>query len=200
LEDDNRLLRAQVQALVQRLKDYNIDPGDLQYSANGSHSSPRPSWTNGQPPTPPSSLGTISTVIPTITKPSPPSSHLGVELFRGKKLSLFGREIDGSQFDDSFQDTRSPKSYQGLMTLQQQNRENNIPDAQLPATKSDALQWARWYFLAVHPFAPVIHKPDMFALVRGSCRDMASLTVSSSRGYTQIPPVRSSSRSPFLKR
>jgi hypothetical protein len=52
------------------------------------------------------------------------------------------------------------------MLIQQQNHENNIPDAQLPATKEDALQWARWYFLAVNPFAPAIHKPDMFALVR----------------------------------
>ena len=176
LEDDNRHLRAHVHALQKRLREANIDPGDGLYGAPDSHASPRRSWSNSGPVTPTTAAG-ISTIIPTLSRPSLPSSHPGLELFRGTKLSLFGREIDGSQFDDSFQDTRSPKSYQGLMIIQQQNHENNIPDAQLPATKEDALQWARWYFLAVNPFAPAIHKPDMFALVRLSAIDVPRLTV-----------------------
>lgn len=118
-----------------------------------------------------SSSQSLMTVIPLLTRPEQPKNQTGLKLFFGTKLDIFGMQIDGAEFDDEFQDTETVKSYQGLLIAQKAALSNPRYDeaGKLPAVKSEAMEWARWYFMAIHPFAPVVHKRDFMALVSQSC-------------------------------
>jgi hypothetical protein len=180
METENRMLKETVKRYRQMLQTYGVQPEDLDlntyqqsnhvgangFTANVSFQSKSQSATND------SSSDTagrdIITVIPLLTNPPPPSNDPGLKLFRGKKLDLFGMQIDGAQFDDEFEDTETAKSYQGLLAAQQKvwmNPTATSPTAYLPETKDRATDWATWFFKAVNPYAPTLHKPDMFKLV-----------------------------------
>jgi hypothetical protein len=85
-------------------------------------------------------------------------------MLRGAKLSLFGMQIDATEFGDGFDDTDSPKSYEGLITLLSGQR-SAIPAAQMPPTLREAKGYAEWYFKTLNPYSPAIHKPDVYAMV-----------------------------------
>ena len=94
---------------------------------------------------------------------------------KGTTLSVLGTSIDITQFDTPDMDMDEPppdaqvaenlynKSVQAF--LQSVMNINSVPDAHLPIRK-DAFQYSEWYFLMVHPFLPVIHKPSYMNLVR----------------------------------
>jgi hypothetical protein len=86
-------------------------------------------------------------------------------MLRGAKLSLFGMQIDATEFGDGFDDTDSPKSYEGLITLLSGQR-STIPAAQMPPTLREAKGYAEWYFKTLNPYSPAIHKPDVYAMVK----------------------------------
>jgi len=77
-------------------------------------------------------------------------------------------DIDGSEFDSSFGDTHTAKSYQGVMQLQNMYQ-NGLPKPVilLPSSKEEAKGLAKLYFVAIHPFAPIVDKRRIEELVSG---------------------------------
>lgn len=104
---------------------------------------------------------------------------------KGTTLSVLGTSIDIMQFDAADVDMDEPppdaqvaenlynKSVQAF--LQSVMNINSVPDAHLPIRK-DAFQYSEWYFLMVHPFLPVIHKPSYMNLVGVSCPSLPMLS------------------------
>jgi hypothetical protein len=136
------------------------------FTTNVSFQSKSQTAANDSPPD--SSNQNTITVIPLLTNPPPPSNDPGLKLFRGTKLDLFGMQIDGSEFDDEFRDTETAKSYQGILAAMQKSWRNpsTSPEtSRIPETKGRACDWATWFFKAVNPYAPILHKPDVFNLV-----------------------------------
>jgi hypothetical protein len=88
-------------------------------------------------------------------------------MLMGPKVSVFGMEIDGIEFDNNFgMDQKSPKSYQGMWYLTSEyHAGRQTMTAHLPPNKVEAKRLAEQYFMGVGPFAPVLDKRDMDRLV-----------------------------------
>jgi hypothetical protein len=177
LENENRKLKIQAQHYRSVLEYFGISPDDP-YSGQPQRNGPdrsscvpatqTKSQASVESPSSQSNSQNVITVVPLLTKPEPPKNQPGIKLFNGTKLEIFGMRIDAAEFDDEFEDTKTVKSYQGLLLRQKaalSNPHGHDEAEKLPKSKSEALQWARWYFLAIHPFAPVVHKADFMALV-----------------------------------
>lgn len=72
-------------------------------------------------------------------------------------------QIDTSEFWDDAGDEESPKSFAGLLEVLF-GKETHGP-AGLPEDLDQAMQYAGWFFKIINPFRPVVHKPEMVALV-----------------------------------
>ena len=101
---------------------------------------------------------------------SPGNSNLSA--INGTALTILGMEIDIADFDSSDMDepkdgTTSAalynKSYQSFLqtalNINPRKSKVDLPDREL------AFQYADWYFLALNPYTPVLHKPTHMALV-----------------------------------
>ena len=166
------MLRDVAKQYRQVLQKYGIPPEEIELIAqqsNGFASTPQShSKSQASVNRPSVDANNVITVVPLLTKRTAPSNHPSLKLFNGTKLDLFGMQIDGSEFDDEFEDTESAKSYQGLLAAQQKawtdpTRQHTA--SRIPETKARAMDWATWYFRTIHPYAPALHKPDTFRLV-----------------------------------
>lgn len=110
---------------------------------------------------------------------TPVDAHLGVTMdnaplssVKGTQLSLLGATIDITGFDAPDMDGPVPgtsmtdplynKSPQAF--LNSCMKVNPPLDVDLPS-REEAFTYAEWFFLMVHPFVPMLHKPSFFRLV-----------------------------------
>jgi hypothetical protein len=114
-----------------------------------------------------SGLKQFSTIVPFLSHPTPPSHPLGITFLSGIKVSLLGMEVDGSEFNESSTDEHSVKSHQDVLALAKmyRNKQLDLSSITLPSTKAEATMLANHYFGAIHPFAPVVDKRAVGALV-----------------------------------
>lgn len=108
----------------------------------------------------------------------PVDAHLGVgtdqsplSSIKGTSLSILGSTIDIGSIDVPDMDEPPPsaqgsslynKSVQAM--LQSIMNRNQVPPVKLPP-RQDAFNYAEWFFVMIHPFHPVLHKPSFMALV-----------------------------------
>ncbi|KAJ2979031.1 hypothetical protein NUW58_g7309 [Xylaria curta] len=120
----------------------------------------------------------------------PADAHLGVGIdqaplssIKGTSLSILGSTIDIGSLDVPDMDEPPPsaqgssiynKSVQAL--LQSIMNLNQPLDIKLPP-RQDAFTYAEWYFVMIHPFHPVLHKPSFMALL-GQHYDNPNYTLS----------------------
>lgn len=110
----------------------------------------------------------------------PTEGYLGVltdsaplSSIKGTRLSILGTTIDITSFDAPDMDEPIPGSPVGsplynksLMAFLQSTLGINpkLDDVDLPS-RNDAFTYSEWYFLMVHPFMPVLHKPSFLKLL-----------------------------------
>ncbi|KAI1484343.1 hypothetical protein F5X96DRAFT_475893 [Biscogniauxia mediterranea] len=115
----------------------------------------------------------IANISHTIVEPRPADAHLGVSAdqaplssIKGTTLSILGSTIDIRSFDAPDVDepppgtqVRSPLYNKSIQALLQSGFNVNPPlHVELPP-RTDAFTYAEWYFLIIHPFHPILHKP-----------------------------------------
>ncbi|KAF2404654.1 hypothetical protein EJ06DRAFT_214362 [Trichodelitschia bisporula] len=189
LEAENLILRAKVNEQHRKLLDAGIPVDDLQIHAhntpfastspvgsvsgrvsawdappppNGNHSpfGPGPASASASAPAP-RTRGFFDQFSSTNVAAQP---NTGLSIFRGTKMSLFGWQCDLTELVDEAEDPDSPTSYDGFM----KHIFHRVPPtgpAPLPPTLEDAKPYANWYFNFLNAYTPVLHKPDMFALL-----------------------------------
>lgn len=180
IEKENRQLADKVSRLEQILKDHGIPVPDLskalsgpssagaqsnghnEYTSYTDHEGLASGAASGSPTGP-------SVVIPIITNPPQVQVAPGLKMLAGQKLGFFGLEMDGINFDNAFShDDKSPQSYQGMLTITAEYHAGRYQlNALLPPTKQEAKRLASFYFLAIHPYCPILDRGDMDVLVRG---------------------------------
>ncbi|KAI0509076.1 fungal-specific transcription factor domain-containing protein [Xylaria bambusicola] len=120
----------------------------------------------------------------------PADAHLGVGIdqaplssIKGTSLSILGSTIDIGSLDVPDMD-EPPASAQGsslynksVQALQQSIMNINQPLAIKLPPRQDAFNYAEWYFVMIHPFHPVLHKPSFMALL-GQHYDNPNFTLS----------------------
>jgi hypothetical protein len=115
----------------------------------------------------------------------PTEGYLGVltdsaplSSIKGTKLSILGTTIDITSFDAPDMDgpipgtpVGSPLYNKSLMAFLQSTLGINpkLEDVDLPS-RHDAFTYSEWYFLMIHPFMPVLHKPSFLKLVSSGVR------------------------------
>ncbi|ORY55922.1 fungal-specific transcription factor domain-containing protein [Pseudomassariella vexata] len=121
----------------------------------------------------------FSSISRSTLEPRPADVHLGVGVdqsplssIKGTALSILGSTIDIGSFDTPDADepvpgaqAKSPlynKSIQACL----QSITNVNPQLHVDyPPKTDAFTYAEWYFLMIHPFTPVLHKPSFMNLL-----------------------------------
>lgn len=141
----------------------------------------RESWSQPQAPTwakdRPATMSMASNSHHPISS-RPADAHLGVgtdqaplSSIKGTSLSILGSTIDIGSLDVPDMDEPPPsdqgsslynKSVHAL--LQSVMNVNELLVVKLPP-RQDAFTYAEWYFVMIHPFHPVLHKPSFMALV-----------------------------------
>lgn len=110
----------------------------------------------------------------------PTESYLGVSSdnaplssIKGTTLSILGTTIDIMSFDAPDMDepppgtpVGSPLYNKSVMAFHQSTLNINpaLENVELPS-RQDAFTYTEWYFLMVHPFLPMLHKPSFLNLV-----------------------------------
>ncbi|KAI0799180.1 fungal-specific transcription factor domain-containing protein [Xylaria sp. FL0064] len=108
----------------------------------------------------------------------PADAHLGVGIdqapfcsIKGTSLSILGSTIDIGSLDFPDMD-EPPPSAQGsslynksVQALQQSIMNINQPLVVKLPPRQDAFTYAEWYFVMIHPFHPVLHKPSFMTLL-----------------------------------
>jgi hypothetical protein len=113
----------------------------------------------------------------------PTESYLGVtsdnallSSIKGTTLSILGMTVDIMSFDAPDMDEPppgtpigSPMYNKSVMAFHQSTLNINPPlgNVELPS-RQDAFTYSEWYFLMVHPFLPMMHKPSFVNLVSSS--------------------------------
>lgn len=109
----------------------------------------------------------------------PLHAHLGVanentplSSIKGTTLSILGSTIDIGSFDAPDLDEPSPSSqartplYNKSIHALLQSAFNVNPPLRVDfPPRSDAFTYAEWYFVMIHPFHPVLHKPTFMSIV-----------------------------------
>lgn len=117
----------------------------------------------------------------------PTEGYLGVladnaplSSIKGTKLSILGATIDIASFDAPDMDQPAPGTSAGpalynksLMAFLRSTLGVNpkLENVDLPS-REDAFSYAEWYFLTVHPFMPLLHKPSFYKLVSNPTKDL----------------------------
>lgn len=109
----------------------------------------------------------------------PTDQYLGVlpdsaplSSIKGTKLSILGTTIDITSFDAPDMDEPDPDTPAGsplynkslMAFLQSSLGINPKIDIELPG-RDDAMSYVNWYFVLIHPFMPVLHRPSFEKLV-----------------------------------
>jgi hypothetical protein len=132
-----------------------------------------PTWAKDRPSTMSMALNSHHTV-----SSRPADAHLGVgtdkaplSSIKGTSLSILGSTIDIGSLDAPDMD-EPPPSAQGsslynksVQALLQSIMNVNQPLVVKLPPRQDAFTYAEWYFVMIHPFHPVLHKPSFMALV-----------------------------------
>ncbi len=132
-----------------------------------------PTWTKNRPAVMSMAANSHSSV-----SSRPADAHLGVGIdqaplssIKGTSLSILGSTIDIGSLDVPDMD-EPPPSAQGsslynksVQALQQSIMNINQPLVVKLPPRQDAFTYAEWYFVMIHPFHPVLHKPSFMALV-----------------------------------
>lgn len=132
-----------------------------------------PAWTKDRPAT----MSMAPNSHHTATS-RPADAHLGVgtdqaplSSIKGTSLSILGSTIDIGSLDVPDMD-EPPPSAQGsslynksVQALLQSSMNINQPLMVKLPPRQDAFTYAEWYFVMIHPFHPVLHKPSFMALV-----------------------------------
>ncbi|KAI0975298.1 fungal-specific transcription factor domain-containing protein [Xylaria arbuscula] len=134
-----------------------------------------PTWTKNRP-----SVMSMAAHPHTSMNSRPADSHLGVTTDRsplssikGTSLSILGSTIDIGSLDVPDMD-EPPLSAQGqgtslynksVQALQQSIMNINQPPVVKLPIRQDAFNYAEWYFVMIHPFHPVLHKPSFMTLL-----------------------------------
>lgn len=132
-----------------------------------------PTWAKDRPAT-----MSMATTSHHSVNSHPADAHLGVgtdqaplSSIKGTSLSILGSTIDIGSLDVPDMDEPPPsdqgsslynKSVHAL--LQSVMNVNEPLTVKLPP-RQDAFTYAEWYFVMIHPFHPVLHKPSFKALV-----------------------------------
>ncbi|KAK4223838.1 transcriptional activator protein acu-15 [Podospora fimiseda] len=126
----------------------------------------------------PSERGTKATHHSMLSRPT--DVHLGVSWdkeplssIKGTTLSILGTTIDVTSFDAPDMDEPLPGTAPGsplynksVMAFYQSTLGVNpvLSNVELPS-RVDAFTYVEWYFLTIHPFLPVLHKPSFLQLL-----------------------------------
>lgn len=111
----------------------------------------------------------------------PVDSYLGVftdnaplSSIKGTRLSILGTTIDVTSFEAPDMDNDLPpgsRDRDGLFNKSMRaflrsvmGRNPPVEDVELPS-RHDAFRYSEWFFIAIFPFVPVLHKPSYMALV-----------------------------------
>ncbi|KAJ3566039.1 hypothetical protein NPX13_g7284 [Xylaria arbuscula] len=144
-----------------------------------------PTWSKDQP-----AVMSMAANSHNSAGPRPADAHLGVGVdqaplssIKGTTLSILGSTIDIGSIDIPDMD-EPPASAQGsslynksVQALQQSIMNINQPlPIKLPP-RQDAFTYAEWYFVMIHPFHPVLHKPSFMTLL-GQHYDNPNYTLS----------------------
>lgn len=195
LEDENRELRDRIQELTDQLSRQQLQQsrGSHVDQSSGYHDVSNAGYGYNQPsgPTQPSSswggndLGhhlhgsAAFRTSPSFRVGGVGDTFLGVSTgnsnlssIKGTVLSIFGMEIDIADFKSidmdephksTFHTRLYNKSYQSFIQSAL-NINDRIEKPDLP-NRRDGLSYADWYFRALNPYSPLLHKPSFIKLV-----------------------------------
>ncbi|KAG9249253.1 fungal-specific transcription factor domain-containing protein [Calycina marina] len=194
LQDENRQLREEIQHLTERLERQSVhqngrnevattnhyqDGPNNGYSYSAAQSQPASTWARNNDTYQPNGraafqasqsfrVGTdIGDTFLGLSTGNAHLSHIG-----GTVLSVFGMEIDLAGFpsmdmDDpnkhSFYPRLYNKSYQSFLQTAL-NVNERIEKVDLPP-RTQGLSFAEWYFRALNPYSPLLHKPTCMKLI-----------------------------------
>lgn len=185
MEAENTYLRAHIAELQSQLKDMGVEPrappaytgyaASLPWPSSGvtsewgealqrrTSSSPMPSYT-------PASGLENNRPLPQFKQSSFGDNYLGVSSadsllsnIKGTSLSVFGHEIDISDFVEDDQFDRSAMSYDHFLTIAL-NLERVEPEP-LPPYQTLS-EYCTWYLRSLNPYTMLVHKPTLMDLVR----------------------------------
>ncbi|KAL3425283.1 hypothetical protein PVAG01_02074 [Phlyctema vagabunda] len=159
-----------------------------QYDYSNSSSSPsRPgnTWSPTRQSLPPAAATTIQVaedenrILPAFRAGCTGDNYLGVSpgnsalsFIKGTALSILGMEIDIADFDSIDMDEPRPsslhqplynKSYQAFLQSAL-NINPRMESIELPPRREGS-EYAQWYFRAIAPFMPLLHKPSFMRLL-----------------------------------
>jgi len=121
--------------------------------------------------------------LPTPTAKTYGSTYLGVSAgnsnlsaIKGTALSILGMEIDVANFDswdmddpkdDQMKNNPYNKSYQSFLQTALNAHTSGLPRIQNVELPERALgfEYASWYFRALNPYTPLLHRPTFMKLV-----------------------------------
>ncbi|KAI1424439.1 fungal-specific transcription factor domain-containing protein [Xylaria sp. FL1777] len=132
-----------------------------------------PTWSKDRP-----AVMSMAATSHSSIRSRPADAHLGVGIdqaplssIKGTSLSILGSTIDIGSLDAPDMD-EPPPSAQGsslynksVQALQQSIMNINQPLVVKLPPRQDAFTYAEWYFVMIHPFHPVLHKPSFMALL-----------------------------------
>lgn len=186
MESENAYLRAHIADLQAQLKDMGVEPrappayGSLPWpsSAAAPAADDAQDWPLPQRRPSASPLSSYAPAsdkaefrsLPQFKYGSIGDNYLGVSSgdsllshIRGTSLSVFGTEIDITDFvDEGNEYEDSPFSYQTLLNLCVGRQ--HVEPAPLPPYES-LKEWATWYLRSLNPYTMLVHKPAFMDLV-----------------------------------
>lgn len=123
-----------------------------------------------------------SRTLPTFRAGCNGDNYLGVSTgnsnlssIKGTALSILGMEIDIADFESMDMDEPDPtllhaqlynKSYQAFLQTAL-NVNPRLEKVELPQ-REEGLTYAQWYFRALNPYLPLLHRPTFFKLVKST--------------------------------
>lgn len=95
-------------------------------------------------------------------------SNPAFTMLRGTKLSLFGMQIDLAEFAEDHTDLESPQTFSGFVYYASSSvSRSHVQPPALPSDLKQARDYARWFFMFLNTYTPLLNKREMDALVRG---------------------------------
>jgi hypothetical protein len=160
---------------------FNYNPPTVQASTWNSTAS---SYTPQTAMTTQDSEANMFRALPAFRAGCPGDNYLGVSpgnsnlsSIKGTALSILGMEIDIADFDSIDMDEPDStsvfnpqlynKSYQAFLQSAL-NINHTIEKVELPP-RQEGMTYAQWYFRALNPYMPLLHRPTFFKLV---CRTL----------------------------
>ncbi|KAI9728314.1 MAG: hypothetical protein M1834_007718 [Cirrosporium novae-zelandiae] len=178
LETENQMLRAQVDNYHARLLAAGLDPRDSPFQYPPPKGDNPPSATSPSY-SPPEMVGPYLQINPFAVSPvqTPPAGQglfgLSCSPDHGTKLKVLGLEIDIADFSSPDMDEPEDVNTQTGFTLNKSCMSaihtvcgKNTTVARVDLLPEEmGLKHAKWYFMVINPFFPVLHEPTFMALL-----------------------------------